>query len=153
MNVFLLKDVTNVGHNGEIVKVTEGFARNFLFPKKLAVVATDEHVKIQKTIQKKVEEEEIAQGARSSALADIIKRLSLVIKRKVNDKGKLYGAINAEDLVELLKEKNINVNKKQIEFDRAIRTAGEYIITIRLSSKLRPTMKVTIVAISGENVK
>ncbi len=146
MNVFLLKDVTNIGTEGQIIKVKEGFARNFLLPKKLAVIATQEHVERYKELKKRVGEEIVAQGTRAASIADHIKRTNIIVKQKVNEKGKLYGALNAEDVVDLLKAKNINVNKKQIEFDKAVRTPGEYIITIRLTSKLKPQFKLVVQA-------
>ena len=150
MNVFLLKDVTNIGTEGQVLKVKEGFARNFLLPKKLAVIATQEHVERYKELKEKVGAEVVAQGARAASIADHIKRTNIVIKQKVNEKGKLYGALNAEDVVDLLKAKNINVNKKQIEFDKAVRTPGEYTITIRLTSKLKPQFKLVVQAENKE---
>lgn len=146
MNVFLLKDVTNIGTAGQILKVKEGFARNFLIPKKFAVLATKEHVERYKELKKRVGEEVVAQGTRVASIADHIKRTNIVVKQKVNEKGKLYGALSAEDIIELLKAKRISVNKKQIEFDKAIRTPGEYTITIRLTSKLKPQFKLTVKA-------
>jgi len=150
MNVFLLKDVTNIGTAGQVLKVKEGFARNFLFPKKLAIKATAEHEVYYQELKKKVGEEVVAQGARTAGLADQIKKTNIIIKQKVNDKGKLYGALGSEDIVELLKSKKISVNKKQIEISKAIKAPGEYLITIRLTSKLKPQMKL-IVQAEGDN--
>lgn len=146
MNVFLLKDITNIGTEGQILKVKDGFARNFLFPKKLAVVATKEHEERYKELKKNVGAEVVAQGARVATLADLIKRTNIIVKHKVNEKGKLYGALNAEDIIALLKTKNITVNKKQIEFDKSVKAPGEYAITVRLTSKLKPQFKLTVQA-------
>ena len=150
MNVFLLKDVVNIGSAGQIIKVSEGYARNFLFPKKLAVIATEGHVKQYKELEKRVGEEQVAQGVRVATYADAIKRLVITLKRKINDKGRLYGAISADDIVELLKAKNIAINRKQVEFPKAIRTVGEYEVEIRLNAKLRPVMKIVIQSAPNE---
>jgi large subunit ribosomal protein L9 len=146
MNVFLLKDVTNIGTAGQVLRVKEGFARNFLLPKKLAVKATSKHEEYYKELKAKVGEDVVAQGARSALLADSIKRANIIIKRKVNEKGKLYGALGAEEIVELLKSKKISVNKKQVEISKSIKTPGEYMIAIRLTSKIKPEMKLVIKA-------
>lgn len=150
MNVLLLKDVAQVGKEGQIIKVSEGYARNYLFPKKLAVHATTDHIQRAQDIEKKVGEEIAVHGARIMAFAESISRLNIVLKLKANDKGRLYGALNSDDIVELLKERNIVVNKKQIEFDKAIRSVGDYFVTIRLNSKLRPALKISIKAITDE---
>jgi len=145
MNVCLLKDVANMGTAGQVLRVSEGYARNYLFPKKYAVAATKEHIERFAELKKNMGDALVEHGARIATLANHITQIHITLKRKINDKGKLYGALNAEDVAELLKEKNVTVNKRQVEFDKAIRTIGDYDVAIRLSSKLRPTLKITIV--------
>lgn len=144
MKVLLLEDVPSLGSTGQVKKVSNGYARNFLFPKKLAKTASIEDETRFKTDGKKAAVESSLVGSRVAALADQLKRTNLIIKKKVNEKGKLYGAIGEEEIVELLAEKNIQINKKQIEFTKAIRSVGSYSIIVRLSSKLKPEVRVTV---------
>ena len=136
MKVFLLKDIEKVGLAGEIIKVTDGYGMNFLIPRKLAIEITAAN---EATYQKKikiVEKRQEAIASQTSMLAEKIKALKLTIKRKTHDDGRLYGAINAIEVVELLSEKGISVAKNQIEFGKGIKSAGLYEVTVKLSSKL-----------------
>ena len=145
MEVLLIKDVVNLGLAGQVRKVPDGYARNFLFPRKLAIVATPTDVERIKT-QKKLEivEEQIL-GSRVAMLAEHIKKTELVLKKRVHDNGKLYGAVGPDEIVDLLKAKNIQINRKQVEFPKAVRAIGEYEVIIRLTSKLKPTLTLRVV--------
>lgn len=146
MRVFMMKDVEKVGMAGQIVKVTDGYAANFLFPRKLATQVTEGH---EPHIQAKIQKEKISQEVLNSKvgmLAERIKALQIIIKERVHDDGKLYGAVGAEEIVELLREKEIVVNRKQVEFDKAVKAVGEHKVTIRLSAKLKPQLTLKVVA-------
>ena len=101
MKVYMLKDVQNVGLAGEIVKVAEGYALNFLIPRKLAVKATDGHEVLAQKHKRDIVNRQEVLSSKTSMLAEKIKTLSLVLKRKVHDDGKLYGAVNATEVVVL----------------------------------------------------
>lgn len=149
MKVFLLKDIEKVGISGEIINVSEGYARNFLIPRKLAVELTGDNEKHYLSRVKTVEKRKEVIATKSSMLAESVKDVELVIKRKMHDDGKLYGSINASDIVELLaalKPKSINVSKNQIEFDKTIKSKGVYEVEVKLSSKLRPKFKLKVVS-------
>ncbi len=146
MKILLLKDVLGVGLTGQVKKVSDGYARNFLFPKKIAVLATagDEN-KFEKIVKEGKVEKQLA-GSRVAALADQLKKTNFILKKTANEQGKLYGAISEDDIVAVLAEKKIQVNRKQIEIPKSIRSTGEYKVIIRLTSKLKPEVKVKIVA-------
>lgn len=138
MRVYLLKDVENVGIAGNVINVSEGYATNFLFPRKLGVEVTPGNEKFLKV---KKQQESVAKEVLQSKvamLAERIKTLHLTVKERIHDDGKLYGAIASDEIVDLLKTKEILVNKKQIEFDKSIKSVGEYKVTVRLSAKLKP---------------
>lgn len=146
MEVLLLKDVPSLGLAGQVKKVSEGYARNFLFPKKLASVASSHDVeRVKRHVEQYSIEQQIA-GSRVAILAEQMKNLIIVLKKKSNDKGKLYGAVGPEDVVELLSKKNINIEKKQVEFTKAVRSTGDYDVIVRLTSKLKPTVKLRVEA-------
>ena len=134
MKVFLLKDIENVGMAGQIVNVTDGFAANFLFPKKLAqkVMPGAEQFFAQKV--KKAEVDAQVLSSKIAMLAERLKTTSIIIKKRIHDDGKLYGSVSADEIVDALKQKNFPVNKKQVVMDKAIRTIGDHKVTIKLSS-------------------
>lgn len=146
MKVFLLKDIEKIGMAGEMIKTTEGYARNYLIPRKLAVEVTPENESSFKNRVKTIEHKKEVVATQTSMLAERIKSTELVIKRKMHDEGKLYGSIGASDIVDLLAQKGISVSKSQIDFDKSIKTKGIYTITVKLSSKLQPTLKLKVLA-------
>jgi len=146
MKVFLLKDIERIGIAGEIVKVKEGFAQNFLFPRKLAVEVTQANEKHFKTREKVIEHRKEVVESKSSMLAEKIKSTQVTLKRKTHDDGKLYGSINPQEIVEILGEKGISVSKSQVLFNKSIKSTGAYGVTIKLSSKLQPELTVKVVS-------
>ena len=146
MRVYLLKDVTKVGVKGEIVKVKEGFADNFLFPRKLAVAITKKNEDYYKVRETSVEHRKEVIDSKTSMLAERIKALKVILKRKLHDDGKLYGSINPAEIAEALGEKGVSVSKSQVLIEKSIKAKGAYEVTIKLSSKLKPMVKVEVVA-------
>lgn len=145
MKVYLLQNVKGLGKEGQIVKVTDGYARNLLIPGKLAIEVTAANEKSLSNIVKKTETQKEVTAVKTSQLAEKIKSLDLVIKRKIHDGGKLYGSISAGEIVDLLAQNGVNINKSQVEFDKSIKNKGNHDITIRLSSTLQPSVRLKIV--------
>ena len=145
MKVYLLKDVEKVGLEGEVIKVKEGYAKNFLIPRKLGVILTPANEAFYSKKIKHVEHKKESVESKSSMLAEKIKSLSLTLKRKMHDDGKLYGAVNRSEIVDLLSAKGIKVSKSQIEMDKAIKAKGDFELKIKLSSRLQPKVKLSIV--------
>ncbi len=145
MKVFLLKDVENVGFAKEIVKVSDGFALNFLIPKKLAVKALAEHEQLFEKNKRTIQNRQEVLASKTSMLAEKIKGLSLVLKRKMHDDGKLYGAVSASEIVDLLALHSVSVGKSQIEFEKNIKEKGTYTFTIKLTTQLKPKVTVKVV--------
>jgi large subunit ribosomal protein L9 len=146
MKVFLLKDVEKVGISGEIIKVSDGFAINYLIPRKLATEVTAANEASFKQREKKVEHRKEVVNSKTSMLAERISTLKLLLKKKAHDGGKLYGAISQGEVVDLLADKGVSVSKSQIDFGKGIKAAGSYEVIIKLSSKLQPKVTLTVVA-------
>lgn len=144
MKVFLLKDVPSVGMAGEMLKVSDGYAMNYLLPKKLAVEINTQNEAFYKSREKQVEHRKEVISSKTSMLAEKINSIKLTLKRKMHDDGKLYGSVNSLEIVEALAEKGVSISKSQVEFDKSIKEKGSYDIIIKLSSKLKSTVKVTI---------
>lgn len=148
MKVYMLQDVENVGMAGQVVVVSDGYAANFLFPKKLAVKVDENAMDFfkEKVTRKKVSAEILT--SKAAMLAERIKDLHLTIKERVHDNGKLYGSVGADEIVELLKAKDIAINRKQVEFEKTIKAVGEHTVIIKVSSKLKPQFILKVVAAS-----
>lgn len=145
MKVYLKKDVEHVGMAGEIIKVKEGFAINYLIPRGLGIVVTDENANFFKKRERTIENRKEVLSSQTSMLAEKINSLDLVLKKKMHNDGKLYGALSSSDIVEKLSEKGVTVAKNQIIFGKSIKSKGVYEVTVKLSSRLQPKIKVTIV--------
>lgn len=145
MKVFLLKDVENVGKSGDIKNVSDGYAKNFLFPRKLAVEITTDNESFFKKRIKQIEQRNEEIEIKTSELAEKIKSTELTLPRKIHDNGELYGKVSANEIVDLLAKKKIIISKNQVEFDKSIKTQGKHEITIKLSSRLKPTLILNVV--------
>ena len=145
MKVYLLKDVEKVGMSGEIIKVSDGFGSNYLIPRKLGIEITSNNEQFYKKQVKSVEHRKEVISSKTSMLAEKIHSLKITLKKKMHDDGKLYGSINASEIVDMLAEKGISISKNQVEFGKSIKAKGTYDVTIKLSTTLKPSIAVTIV--------
>jgi len=146
VEVYLRKNIEKIGLEGEIIKVGDGFARNFLIPQGLAIEVT-EHNKRQLAAKiRKVENRKEVIATATSMLADQISNLTVTLRRKMHDSGQLYGSINATELVDALAEKGIAISKGQVEFEKSIKSKGTFTAVIKLTSRLKPRMTVVVVS-------
>ncbi len=144
MKVILLKDVEKLGKKGEVKEVADGYARNFLIPKKLVVLATkDEIIKLEelKEVESQKSEKELVQF---QELATQLDGLELEILAKVSEEEKLFGAITNIQIVEKLKEQGIKINKEYIKLENPIKEIGEYEVIIELPHNLEAKIKLII---------
>jgi len=144
MKVLLLKDVYNLGRAGEIKKVADGYARNFLIPNKLAVLATAgalthvERIKVAASKQRELLNEEMG------GLSEQIAALVLNFKAKVGETGKLFGSVTQQMITDAINEKlQTNVDRHQVE-SQPLREVGEHMVRVRLTFDLIPQVKVII---------
>jgi large subunit ribosomal protein L9 len=145
MEVILIQDVNGIGKMGAVVKVKDGFARNFLFLKNLAVISTAGNLKtLELARQKKnLQMEKIKKGAEK--VRDRLQNLSLTIPVLTQDKEKLYGSISAADLQNALKEENIDIDKNDILLEEPIKALGIYEVPVNLHPEISAKIKVWIV--------
>jgi large subunit ribosomal protein L9 len=146
MEVYLRKDIEKIGLAGEIIKVGDGFARNYLIPQGLAVEITS-HNKNQFVAKiRKVENRKEVIASQTSMFAEKLNTVTMTLKRKMHDDGQLYGSINATEIVDGLATKGISITKSQVEFDKSIKAKGTYRVHIKITNKLKSAITVTIVA-------
>lgn len=145
MEIILREDVQHVGKAGEVVKVKDGYARNFLLPKGLAYPATEGNKKriafeADRLARQRASEKESAEGE-AAKLAG----LSLTFPVKVGEEEKLYGSVTASDIQRRLEEQGIHVDKRKIDLPEPIRSLGEFRVGIKFHAEVRPEIVVVVV--------
>lgn len=147
MQVILLKDVKGLGKAGEVAKVSDGYARNMLLPKKLVMEATDANLKV---LEKKRAEIEAQRALDKSVAEDIKAKLEsqvITIKSKAGEGGRLFGAITSKDIADQIeKDYKIVLDKKKIELSAPIKQAGESQVELKLFQGVAAKLKVNVVA-------
>ena len=145
MKVVFLKDVTRVGRAGEVKEVADGYAKNFLLPKKLALPATPSSIKMAEAQLRKEEQGQQRHAEELVEVARQLEGLSLDFKMKVMEEGRLYGSIRDNQIAEELKRlTGIDIERTRIELLEPIRQLGSYELTIRLGRDLAPKVKVVV---------
>lgn len=145
MKVILLQDVKSLGKKDDIVNVSDGYARNFLFPKKLAVEATVGKLNEISDKKSSLENKKKKELEQAKALAEKLNKVEIVIKTKAGVNGKLFGSITAKDIADLLNQKHkIEVDKKKIVLDDAIKSLGTYEVEIKVYPEVTAKVKVTV---------
>ncbi|WP_024790018.1 50S ribosomal protein L9 [Lebetimonas sp. JH292] len=143
MKILLIKDVKGLGKAGEIKNAKDGYARNFLIPKGFAKLATPEVIKEWEEEQKIKEEALKEELEKLRELKKKIENTPVVIKHKLGANGQLYGAITNKEISEVLKEKGIDVDKKDIEA-KQIKSAGEFNVKIKLGHGINANLKLIV---------
>jgi large subunit ribosomal protein L9 len=145
MKVILLQDVKKIGKKGDVIEASDGYARNFLFPKKLAQEATEANLHILNNKKENDRKQKLAEIEAAQKLANELKGKEINIKAKTGENGKLFGAITSKDVAELIKTQyKVEIDKKKIVMD-TIKLAGGYDIEIKLYPEVSTKMKVVIV--------
>lgn len=145
MQILLLKKTEGLGNDGDIVSVSDGYARNYLFPKKLAVMATKGTIELQKKLVAEREKRAAQELENYKALSEKISNLSLTVAVKVGEGDQLYGSVTPAEIVKLLKEEGVEIDKKHIKLDIPIKNLGVYAIEVVLSPEVKSTMKLWVV--------
>jgi large subunit ribosomal protein L9 len=141
-----MKDsIPKVGEKGQVVDVSAGYARNFLFPQNLALEATDHNMSRYEEI-KKVEAKHLAKHREEAkVIAEKIEKISCTLKVKAGEGDKLFGSVTSQDLQDALKKEGLEIDKKIIEIEKPIKELGLYHVPIRLTSDIMPKLKVLVV--------
>jgi large subunit ribosomal protein L9 len=145
MKVILRKDVETLGKVGEVITVKDGYARNYLIPRSIAYVASDSNVKALEE-EKKQEARRMEKEKKSSeALAGDLEKTSVTIKMKVGEDDKLFGSVTSQMIADALKEKGINLDKRQIELEDTLKSLGIFDVNVKLPGGVAGKIKVWIV--------
>jgi large subunit ribosomal protein L9 len=148
-NVLLREDVDNLGARGEIVKVKAGYARNYLLPRKLAVVASASNVKQIEQERAALLRKEAKERASAEGQAALMKSLSLNFERKVGEHGMLYGSVTSMDVAEALQAKGFEIDRRRIQLREAIKETGDFTVAVRLHREVIVDIPVVVTGEGG----
>jgi large subunit ribosomal protein L9 len=145
MKVILKQDVDRLGSAGEIVKVKNGYGRNFLIPRGLAVLATERTIKEAEEVtrQQAHKLERIKDDAK--ALAERLEALDIIITAKVGEENRIFGTVTTQQVAEVLKAKGLDIDRRKIELEEEIRSLGVYPALVKLHSDVTANVKVQVV--------
>jgi large subunit ribosomal protein L9 len=143
MEVILREELEKLGQRGSIVKVADGYARNYLLPKRLAVLATDANRKIVEQERQAWLRKEAKIKVDAEDLAKLLTGVTLTFRHKVGENDQLFGSVTARDIAEGLEKQNFHVDRRKIALDEPIRALGEHKVTVRLHREV-PT-EITVV--------
>lgn len=144
MEVILLQDVEKLGVRGKIVKVADGYGRNYLLPKKLAVAATSQNRKWVEQQRVKFLKLEAKEKAEAEELAKLLQGATVVVYRKAGEKGTLFGSVTAMDIAERLAAQGFNIDKRRIHLDPPLKVLGEYDVPVKLHPEVTAAVKVKV---------
>jgi large subunit ribosomal protein L9 len=146
MKVILKEDVRNIGTMGQIVDVADGYARNFLVPKGLAVDANVKNIRALEHAKKTIQEKAKKIRSQAQDLSDKIANMTIVIKAKSGEEGKLFGSVTSMDIAEQMKNQGIDIDKKKIVIEESIKRLGSYSVSIKLHSDLATQVTLQVIA-------
>jgi large subunit ribosomal protein L9 len=146
MKVILMTDVPALGHRGETREVANGYARNFLLPRKLAVEATPANLKNVEHLKRQRAKEEHRALEAAKATAARIEVLTLSVTARASEDGRLYGSVSAQDVLEFLEKNQVPVEKRRIQLDDPIKAVGDYQVPIRLLGDVTASLTVSVAA-------
>jgi large subunit ribosomal protein L9 len=145
MLVILRENVENLGRIGDLVKVSDGYARNYLLPHNLVVAADEKNVAAIEHQKRALEKKRLAEKANSEALAKKLAEIQVTLSRKVGEGDKLFGSVSSSDIADALKKQGYTVEKRAIQLDGAIKTLGVHPVTVKLDADVTANVKVWVV--------
>ena len=144
MKVILLDDVAKVGRRGEVRDVSDGYARNFLIPKKLALTATPGNMKGLDHIKKQQDAKAGRIKSDADNLRERIEALVYEVRRQASEEGKLFGSVTAQDIADFLAENAIKLERRRIHLDEPIKTLGESTVAVRIHPEVSAQLRVNV---------
>lgn len=145
MEVILKEDVANVGKIGEVVRVRDGYARNYLLPRGLVLLANKKNLKTFEHHKKVVADQKQKITREAQSVGETIGAVSLTIKMRVGEEGKLFGSVTNIQIEKALKAQGLTVDRRKIQLEEPIKVAGDYEVPIRMTADLTVPLKVSVI--------
>lgn len=144
MKVILTQDVKGKGKKGQMIEVSDGYARNFMLPRKLAIEATADAVNTMRMNDKATQERIAREKAEAMDTAKRLRELTVVVKAKGGGAGRLFGSITNQEIADALKDQGITLDKRKIVIDEAIKNVGTYTVKCKLGYEINASLTVRI---------
>jgi large subunit ribosomal protein L9 len=144
MEVILKEDVQKLGHRGDVVKVAEGYGRNYLLPRKLAIEATAGNKAVIEQMKQSAVRRSAIEKADSEALSKQLEAVTLTFARKAGEKDHLFGSVTSSDIAEGLEQKGFNIDRRKIQLHEPLKSIGEFDVPIRLHRDVSSRVKVVV---------
>ncbi|HEV8724799.1 MAG TPA: 50S ribosomal protein L9 [Candidatus Binatia bacterium] len=145
MEVILKEDIANVGKIGEVVRVRDGYARNYLLPRGLVLVANKKNLKTFEHQKKIVADQKQKIVRQAQTVSNQLATVAVVIPMKVGEEGRLFGSVTTMQIEKALKARGVNVERRKIHLNEPIKMAGDYEVPVRLSADVTVPLKVSVV--------
>ncbi|HWG58275.1 MAG TPA: 50S ribosomal protein L9 [Candidatus Acidoferrales bacterium] len=144
MQIILQEDVEKLGNRGELVEVAEGYARNFLLPRKLALEASPGNMKRLEKMRAAFAKKEATEKGAAQKLSELLATVSLTVSRKAGENDQLFGSVTAADVAEGLAAQGFTIDKRKIALTEPIKAIGEYEIPVKLHREIASSIKLTV---------
>ena len=146
MEVILKEDVQKLGHRGDVVKVAEGYGRNYLLPRKLAIEATESNRAVIAEMKAAAQRKFVREKSDAEGLAKQFESVHLAFLRKTGERDHLFGSVTAADIAQELEARGFNIDRRKIQLEEPLKTLGDFDVPIKLHREVTSTIKVTIKA-------
>jgi large subunit ribosomal protein L9 len=150
MEVILKEDVDNLGHRGDVVKVAEGYGRNFLLPRKLAMQATEANKAVIEQMKSAAARRSASEKAVAEALVAKLEPLELSFTRKSGEEGRLFGSVTSADIATELAANGFEIDRRKIQLPEPLKTVGDFSVAVKLHREVTAHVKVKVVAEATE---
>jgi large subunit ribosomal protein L9 len=146
MEVILKEDVSNLGHRGDLVKVADGYGRNYLLPKKLALQATAANKAVIEQMKASAVRRSAREKSEAEALVGQLNSVALKFERKVGENDHLFGSVTSADIAAQLEQKGFNIDRRKVQLDEPLKQVGEFHIPVKLHREVTAHVAVTVKA-------
>lgn len=144
MEVILKEDVPKLGHRGDVVKVAEGYGRNYLLPRKLAIEATAGNKSVIEQMRQSAVRKSAVEKADADALSKQLEAVTLTFQRKVGEKDHLFGSVTSADVADGLEKKGFNIDRRKLQMSEPFKSLGEFDVPIKLHRDVTSHIKVVV---------
>jgi len=144
MQIILQEDVEKLGHRGQVVEVAEGYARNYLLPRKLALPVSPGNLKQLEQVKRSLAKREATEREGAQKQAELLGALAVEFERKAGENDQMFGSVTAADIADALAAKGFTVDKRRIQLDQPIKTLGEYQVPAKLHREVTASLKVIV---------
>jgi large subunit ribosomal protein L9 len=146
MQVILREEVPNLGKAGELVNIKDGYGRNYLIPRGLAVIATPRNVRRIEHDKRVIEQQDAKRRRDAQSFKEKLEALSLTIARNTGEEDKLFGSVTNRDIADALKQEGFDIDRKSILLEQPIKALGVYTVDVKLTAEVTANLKVWVVA-------